>query len=323
MPSPGYELRQAGCDVSERILVVDDDPDIVQFVRANLEVEGYTVRTATSGTEGLEQAFAEVPDLVLLDVSMPDVDGLEVLRRLQVSPATANVAVVLLTARAHSADRVHGLELGADDYVTKPFDIEELVARMRAVLRRSKAMRDLSPLTSLPGNFRIAEELERRVGGGKPVAVVHADLDNFKAFNDHYGFMRGDNVIKFTANTLVEAAVETGDATCFVGHVGGDDFIAVMAPDAAELFCKTVVDRFDDGILDFYDPQDALRGFVEVIDRRGERHAFPIVSISLGVATNARRRFSTEWEASAVASEMKEHAKTEAGSCYRIDRRSG
>ena len=105
------------------------------------------------------------------------------------------------------------------------------MARVGAVLRRSKAMRDLSPLTALPGNFRIGEELQRRVASGRPMAVVHADLDNFKAFNDHYGFMRGDNVIKFTANTLVQAAVDTDDPSCFVGHVGGDDFIAVMHPD--------------------------------------------------------------------------------------------
>jgi DNA-binding response OmpR family regulator len=308
--------------MSERILVIDDDADIVQFVKMNLELEGYRVETGTSGAEGLEAARREPPDLILLDIMMPDIDGLEVLNRLQVNPATAHVAVVLLTARAQAEDRIRGLEMGADDYITKPFDIEELVARVGTVLRRSKAMRDLSPLTGLPGNFRIAEEMGRRVNSGRPVAIVHADLDNFKAFNDHYGFMRGDNVIKFTANTLVEAAAEVNEPTCFVGHVGGDDFIAVMNPDVVETFCKTVIDRFDDGILDFYDPQDALRGYVEVIDRRGERHAFPIVSISMGVATNSRRTFQSEWEASAIASEMKEHAKTEAGSTYKVDRRT-
>ncbi|HSG80508.1 MAG TPA: response regulator [Acidimicrobiia bacterium] len=308
--------------MTERILLIDDDPDIVRFVTMNLELEGYEVTSATSGREGLEAAASRPPDLVLLDVMMSDIDGLEVLSRLQASPATVHVAVILLTARAHAADRVRGLELGADDYVTKPFDIEELVARIGSVIRRSKAMRDLSPLTALPGNFRIAEEMQRRVAGGRPLAIVHADLDNFKAFNDHYGFMRGDNVIKFTANTLIEAAVEVDDPTCFVGHVGGDDFIAVMSPDIAEQFCKAVLERFDDGILDFYDPQDALRGYVEVIDRRGERHAFPIVAISLGVATNLRRVFTSEWEASAVASEMKEHAKTEPGSAYKVDRRT-
>ena len=308
--------------MSERILVIDDDADVVSFVRVSLEREGYEVATALLGNAGLRSALERPPGLILLDILMPDLDGLELLSRLRVNPATSSVPVVLLTARTESADRVRGLELGADDYITKPFDIEELVARVGAVLRRSKAMRDLSPLTALPGNFRIAEELQRRVASGRPMAVVHADLDNFKAFNDHYGFMRGDNVIKFSANVLVQAAVDTDDPACFVGHVGGDDFIAVMHPDVAETYCKTVIDRFDDGILDFYDPQDALRGVVEVIDRRGERHSFPIVSISLGVATNLRRTFNNEWEASAVAAEMKEHAKHEMGSCYRVDRRN-
>jgi DNA-binding response OmpR family regulator len=307
--------------MSERILVVDDDADIVKFMRMSLVKEGYEVITATSARAALESALAAPPDLVLLDIMMPEMDGLEVLNLLKVNPVTANVSVVLLTGRTDARERIKGLDMGADDYMTKPFDIDELVARVGAVLRRSKAMRDLSPLTGLPGNFRIAEELERRVAGGRPMAVAHADLDNFKAFNDHYGFMRGDKVIKFTANVLVETAVETGDPTCFVGHVGGDDFIIVMHPDVVEQFCRSMIDRFDDGILDFYEPQDALRGFVEVIDRRGERHAFPIVSISAGVATNVRRTFTSEWEASAIASEMKEHAKNEAGSCYRVDRR--
>jgi len=308
--------------MSEQILVIDDDADLVRFVRMSLEREGYEVASALEGADGLRLALEQPPDLILLDVLLPDVDGLEVLGRLRVNPGTTSVPVVLLTARTDARDRVRGLDLGADDYITKPFDIEELLARVGAVLRRSKAMRDLSPLTALPGNFRIAEELHRRVAGGRPMAVIHTDLDNFKAFNDHYGFMRGDTVIKFTANVLVAAARDTADASCFVGHVGGDDFVAVMHPDSVEQFCKTVIDRFDDGILDFYDPADALRGYVEVIDRRGERHAFPIVSISLGVATNLRRTFSSEWEASAVAAEMKEHAKGEAGSCYKVDRRA-
>lgn len=308
--------------MSERILIIDDDPEIARFVEASLVLDGYDVRSALDARTGIESALSEPPDLVLLDLMMPEIDGFEILHRLKTSPTSANVAVVLLTGKANVRDLVRGLDDGADDYITKPFDIDELRARVGSVLRRSKAMRDLSPLTGLPGNFRIAEELERRVTGGGPVAVVHADLDNFKAFNDHYGFMRGDNVIKFSANTLVEAAVEVGDPTCFIGHVGGDDFIMVMDPSSAEQFCKVVVERFDDGILDFYDDHDALRGYVEVIDRRGERHAFPIVAISLGVATNIRRTFSSEWEASAIAAEMKEHAKSESGSSFRIDRRA-
>jgi diguanylate cyclase (GGDEF)-like protein len=309
--------------MSQRVLAIDDDAEVLDFVRSSLEDEGFEVLGAADGASGIEAAVKFTPDIVLLDLTMPDMDGFAVLESLRQNPATSQVPVVLITVAASVEDLVRGLDAGADDYVTKPFAIEELIARVGSVLRRAKTMRELSPLTGLPGNFRIAEELQRRVSSGGPLAVIHADLDNFKAFNDHYGFMRGDNVIKFTANVLVEAAGEIDDPSVFVGHVGGDDFITVMGPDAADRFCKEVIERFDDGILDFYDPQDALRGQVEVIDRRGERHAFPIVSISLGVATNLRRRFASEWEASAVASEMKEHAKSEAGSSFKVDRRSG
>lgn len=308
--------------MSARILLIDDDPDIVRFVTSNLELEGYAVKSALTAAEGLAVALADPPDLVLLDLVLADGDGYEIMERVRTNPGTSNVPVMLVSARTQTRDIVKGLDAGADDYIGKPFDVDELVARVRAVLRRSRAMRDLSPLTGLPGNFRIAEELERRINAGGRVAVVYGDLDHFKAFNDHYGFMRGDNVIKFTASTLLEAAAAVGDPTSFIGHVGGDDFIMVMDPDSAEAFCSHVVERFDDGILDFYDSHDAMRGYVEVIDRRGERHKFPVVSISLGVATNRKRSFTTEWEASAVASEMKEHAKSEPGSSYKIDRRT-
>lgn len=309
--------------MTERILLVDDDPDVVRFVTSSLELEGFSTKSVSSPEEGLAVATADPPDLLMLDVSLEDGEGFALIERLRTGPVTANVPMVLVTAQDRVTDIVRGLDAGADDYVTKPFAVDELLARVRAVLRRSNAMRDMSPLTGLPGNFRIAEELERRINAGGPVAVVYGDLDNFKAYNDHYGFMRGDNVIKFTANTLLEAARSVDDSTAFIGHVGGDDFIMVMDPDSAEAFCGDVVERFEDGILDFYDAHDAMKGHVEVIDRRGERHNFPIVSISLGVATNLHRRFTTEWEASAVASEMKEHAKTEAGSSYKIDRRTG
>jgi len=309
--------------MTERILLVDDDPDIVQFVTTNLELEGYATKSVTTAEEALAVGIDDPPDLLLLDLASSDGSGYELLTRLRTNSSTANVPLMVLTAESRVTDIVRGLDAGADDYITKPFAIDELLARIRAVLRRSNAMRDLSPLTGLPGNFRIAEELERRINGGGPVAVIHGDIDNFKAFNDHYGFMRGDNVIKFTANTLVEAANSVEDSTSFIGHVGGDDFIMVMNPEYAEEFCQDVVERFDDGVLDFYDTHDALKGSVEVVNRRGERHSFPIVSFSLGVATNRRRGFTTEWEASAVASEMKEHAKSEACSSYKIDRRVG
>lgn len=308
--------------MTERILVVDDDPDILEFVRMNLELDGFEVELAAGGREALEKAVANPPDLMLLDVMMPEMDGLTVLRRMRADPPTANIPVIVLTARSLAEDRVKGLDLGADDYITKPFDLEELMARVRTVLRRSQQMRDLSPLTGLPGNFQITTELERRIAGDSPFALVHADLDNFKAFNDHYGFLRGDAVIKFTASILTDAAIAVEDRDAFVGHVGGDDFIAIVHDKNAEPFCEEIVDTFDDGILEFYDTADALQGYIEVTDRRGERRAFPVCSLSMGVASSAREGLTNEWEASSVASEMKEVAKRTPGTNFQIDRRT-
>jgi diguanylate cyclase (GGDEF)-like protein len=200
--------------------------------------------------------------------------------------------------------------------------VGELVARVKAVLRRTKSARDTSPLTGLPGNFRIGTEIEARIADGGPFALIHCDLDNFKAFNDHYGFMRGDQVITFCADCLRQAVEDVGDPNAFVGHIGGDDFVAVTDAALSEQFCKAVIDRFDDGILDYYDTADALRGYIEVTDRRGERYAFPVVSISMGVVTNLTRPITSQWEASAIAVEMKEFAKKQHGSSYKIDRRT-
>jgi diguanylate cyclase (GGDEF)-like protein len=308
--------------MSERILVVDDDPDILQFVQMNLELDGFRVDVADGGQAALEKAAERPPDLMLLDIMMPEIDGLTVLRRMRSDPSTASVPVIILTARSLAEDRVKGLDLGADDYITKPFDLEELVARVRTVLRRSRQMRDLSPLTGLPGNFRISGELEERIDTDVPIAVVHSDLDNFKAFNDHYGFMRGDTVIKFTARVLLDAASATEHGDVFVGHVGGDDFVSIVHADDMKAYCDEIVSLFDDGILDYYDTADALQGYIEVTDRKGERHAFPVCSLSMGVATSEHKPLTSEWEASSVASEMKEFAKRVPGTNYQVDRRT-
>ncbi len=308
--------------MTERILVVDDDEDIVRVVRINLELEGFFVETANDGQEALEKAVENPPNLVLLDIMMPRMDGLTALRKMRSHGTLAGTSIVLLTARGLTEDRVNGLELGADDYITKPFDVTEMVARVKAVLRRTQAARDTSPLTGLPGNFRIGTEIESRVATGETFAVIYGDLDNFKAFNDHYGFMRGDQVIKFTGDVAQRALDEVGDPNGFVGHIGGDDFVSICRADVAEQYCKAAIDMFDDGILDYYDTADALRGYIEVIDRRGERFAFPVVSISFGVVTNRTRPITSQWEASAVAVEMKEFAKKQHGSSYEIDRRT-
>ncbi|HEX6230565.1 MAG TPA: response regulator [Actinomycetota bacterium] len=305
----------------ETILVVDDDPDIARFVEVNLRSAGYEVSVASDGEEALTAAATLRPDLVLLDVMMPRIDGFEVAQRLRRNPQTANTSIIMLTAKALSTDKVLGLTAGADDYIIKPFDPIELLARVKGTLRRAREMRNLSPLTGLPGNIRIQEEIERMVREDRPFAVVYADLDNFKAYNDQKGFVRGDRLIQAAAHVIQDAVAEFAGAEGFVGHVGGDDFVAVLPPEVAEDVAKRIVERFDEQIADFYEPEDVERGFVEVEDRRGVLQQVPLVGVSVGIATTQVRRFAHYGEAVSVATEMKQFAKRESRSSYAVDRR--
>jgi diguanylate cyclase (GGDEF)-like protein len=307
--------------MAELILVVDDDPDIARFVEVNLRSAGYDVKVASDGEMALEIAFEIRPDLVLLDVMMPRIDGFEVAQRLRRDPRTANASIIMLTAKALSSDKVLGLTAGADDYIIKPFDPIELLARVKGVLRRKKEMLNLSPLTGLPGNIRIQDEIQRRVEDGRPFALFYCDLDNFKAYNDHYGFVRGDRVIQASARILQDNVDQFAGADGFVGHVGGDDFVAVVPPEVAEDAAGAVCKKFDEEIVTYYDRDDLERGYVEIEDRRNNVQQFPIVSISIGIATTDTRRFSHPGEAVDVATEMKRFAKQQPGSSYAVDRR--
>ena len=275
----------------ETILVVDDDPDIARFVEVNLRSAGYDVSVASDGEQALEKAAALRPDLVLLDVMMPRIDGFEVAQRLRRNPQTASTSIIMLTAKALSTDKVLGLTAGADDYIIKPFDPIELLARVKGTLRRAKEMRNLSPLTGLPGNIRIQEEIERNVRDDRPFAVLYCDLDNFKAYNDEKGFVRGDRLIQATARIIQDAVVEFAGTDGFVGHVGGDDFVAVVPPESAEDIATRIVERFDGDIHEFYEREDIKRGYIEVEDRKGEMQKLPLAGVSVGIATTEVRRF--------------------------------
>ena len=171
------------------VLVADDDEDIVRFVEINLKLEGFEVIIAENGELALQKAYEALPDLILLDIMMPKLDGFEVCQRLRSDSRTKNISIIMLTARSLSADKVVGLTAGADDYMIKPFDPLELLARVKCALRRSREMRAINPLTQLPGNVQIEQEVQACVTGHKPFALMHIDIDDFKAFNDYYGFL--------------------------------------------------------------------------------------------------------------------------------------
>jgi diguanylate cyclase (GGDEF)-like protein len=304
------------------VLVVDDDRDVATFIETNLRTEGFDVLVAHDGAEALDLITETLPDLALVDVMMPRMDGIEVVRRLRSAAATASLPVIMLTAKTLPTDKVVGLTAGADDYMIKPFDTLELVARVRSTLRRNADMRAVSPLTGLPGNHRINEEIEFRTASNEQFAVCHVDLDNFKAFNDRYGWLRGDDVIELVSATLKLAGAQAGSPPPFIGHVGGDDFVVICAPDQVEPFCDTTMERFDASVVALHDAVDVERGFLSVVDRQGHERHYPLTSVSIGVATTERRHYQDPRDVVAVANEMKSVAKARAGSSVAIDRRT-
>jgi diguanylate cyclase (GGDEF)-like protein len=307
--------------MAESILIVDDEPDIAALVAVNLEAEGYDCHQVGRGDDALDLALHLRPDLVILDLMLPGVDGVDVCRQLRKDPRTATAGIIMLTARSLPKDRVTGLEAGADDYVDKPFDVDELVARVHTSLRRARQLRATSPLTGLPGNFEIESRLDGKLADGIDFALLHVDLDGFKAYNDHYGFVRGDRAIVLTARAIQLAceAVECDES--FVGHIGGDDFVVVCDVDQAEEMARQIVARFDEQVEALYDPEDRATGFIELADRTGRLHRYPFLSVSIGVATSEVRAFTSSAEAAAVAVELKRFAKAAHGSAWRIDRR--
>jgi diguanylate cyclase (GGDEF)-like protein len=304
------------------VLVVDDDVDVARFIEVNLRLEGFDVVVAHDGQEALDVISAGLPDLALLDVMMPRIDGVELCRRLRSDPLTASLPVIMLTAKSLSVDKVVGLTAGADDYIIKPFDTLELIARVHSTLRRNADMRAVSPLTGLPGNHRINEEIAARATGDQHFAVCHVDLDNFKAFNDRYGWLRGDDCITLLASSLKAAAVEAGLPQSFIGHVGGDDFVVICTPEQVDVLTSRCIDIFDAGVASLHDPADTAAGYISIVDRQGNERRYPLVSVSIGVAMTGRRHYADHRAIVAVATEMKSVAKGQQGSAVAVDRRT-
>ena len=305
----------------DRVLVVEDDPFISRLLTLELGAEGFEVETAADGIEALDQALAAPPDLVLCDVMMPRMDGFELTRRLREDPRTEGTTIIMLTARGLGADKLEGLSSGADDYIVKPFDNEEVIARVRGALRRARYMKSQSPLTGLPGNLRIEDEIQARVDANEPFAVLYLDLDNFKSFSDRYGFVRGDTALRATGALIRDAVREVGGPEGFVGHIGGDDFVVLTSPSSALPLAEEAIRRFDAAVAGWYDPEDATAGFLETEDRRGELQRFPLLSMSIGIATTDVRPFTHRAEAVEVATELKNLAKRTPGSSVSVDRR--
>jgi len=302
------------------ILVVDDDSALRTIMSTNLEMAGFRVLTAADGPSALALLDEHLPDVVLLDVLLPMMDGYATLGRIRRHATASHVPVIVLTGRGDSSDPVKSLEAGADDFIARPFSPQEMLARVRAKVRRANVDSSLQPLTRLPGNIAIEHEVRSRFEQRLPWAVIYADIDNFKAYNDAYGFARGDEAIKLVASTMAETIKQCGGETDFLGHIGGDDFIIVTEPLRAESLARAVANNFDRDVPRLYDAVDRNRGWIASRDRRGNAMKFPLMSLSLAIVTKSNRITSYQ-SIGEVAAELKSYAKRQAGSFVATDKR--
>lgn len=308
--------------MKSKVLIIDDSRTIVAILSDLLLKAGFEVESVLEGSEAIHKVLQFMPDLVLLDIVMPSFNGIDFCKVLRNDTRTSHLPIILITSKNQVEDKVAGLEAGADDYVLKPFEEVELIARIKTNLRRARQEKSFNPLTGLPGNVLIEELLKKKVNSREKFAFMYADLDNFKAYNDAYGFLKGDEILRAFSTIIQEAVAKKGRVGDFVGHIGGEDFVVITTPDKAEDIAKEIIRDLKNCCKDFYNQEDAQREYIEGINRQGVSCQFPLVSVSIGIAHNEKRDIKTHWEVVEIATELNKYAKKTPGNIYAKDQRS-
>lgn len=314
-----------------RIFIVDDADQDLRVHAATLRSQGFEIVTAGSGEEALLRVEADVPDLFLITVKMTGMDGFALCEQLKQDARLINVPVIFVTDNPTSEAIDRGYAAGAVDYISKPCHLSEFLARVRTHIRLHRLLLevarleeiaiDANPLTHLPGNNTIVSTIQDAIDQKLDQTVLYADLDNFKAYNDHYGFSDGDDLLLFTAETLQTAIRTVCGGKGFLGHVGGDDFVLMVDAAKAEALGAEIVRQFDLGAPAFYRDEDAERGYIEGEDRLGHLVRFPLAAISMGGVRLQRYNFTRYLEVASVCAEVKHLAKAVPGSNLFMDRR--
>jgi DNA-binding response OmpR family regulator len=286
-----------------RLLIVEDDPDIANMLRIYFSSQQYEVDLAGRGGEALEKTRHSLPNLIVLDIMLPDIDGFDVCRVLRTNTRTSHVPIIFLTQKDERSDKLQGLELGADDYVTKPFDIEELKLRVQRAIARAEQQSLTDPRSGLPAG-RLIEEQLRRIIRRSDWALMDIRLNHFEAFKEVYGFVAADDVLRFTTLLLGEVVDEIGTADDFIGHPGGDNFIVITTPDAAPGLRLRLKARFAQEVLSHYNFLDRQQGFITA-EQDGQPKRMPLMSLSIGVVSPQDTQFSDIREITELAAEAR------------------
>ena len=254
----------------KKLLIAEDDDDTSYLLSSALGDAGFLCLRARNGEEALNLARTELPDALVLDVMMPKMDGLEVCSRIKADVLLSRIPILMLTSLGGVDDRVAGLEAGADDYLPKPFDIRELTARVKALIRQSRRERDRNPTTNLPAGEAIEEKVTALLRAKEAFCVLYIDIENFRSYADMYGYHKADEVVADTGKMILQQARHLSDPPPFVGHVGGDDFLVICDAAVALTLPKVLEETFLASVEEFYDEVDQKRGYLSFPGESGE-----------------------------------------------------
>ncbi len=306
--------------MEKEIVIIDDEEELIKMAREVMKGErGYKFKRAK--TDKIEDMLKSIPELIIINednVKRPIVELCDAIRNDEDNSITP---IIVVTSSKEKGHHLEIMECAVEYVIQKPIDKDYFYYNIRNILRLINTNRRVSPLTGLPGNVQIHAELKKRLLQKEEFAVLYLDLDNFKAYNDVYGFVKGDEIIKFTARTALKHVHESECDDSFVGHIGGDDFVAIVDGEACEKICQSIIAEFDAKVTEYFTSEDVKRGYIEVANRKNIMEQFPLTSLSIGVVVVDTKKFHNILEIGEVGAQIKHIAKTIMGSSYAIDRR--
>ena len=286
-----------------RLLIVEDDVDISNMLKIYFSSQGYEVETALRGGDALEKTRQSMPHLIVLDIMLPDINGYEVCRQLRTTMRTSHIPVIFLTQKDERSDRLQGLELGADDYITKPFDIDELKLRVQNAIARSERESLTDPQTGLPAGRMIEDQLRHAIRQPQGWAFLDVRINYFEAFKNVYGFIAAGDVLRFAAMLTGEVVDEDGTPNDFLGHAGSDNFVILTVEDRAEAIKKRLKERFKEEVVTHYNFMDRQQGYILAPDESGKIEPTPMMSLAVGIISPSSHYFADIREITELAAE--------------------
>ncbi len=303
------------------VYIIDNNNELIEKLRESFKRELDEYKFKSVKTSEIELALRNIPALIIIDEDTADANIVEFCKSIRSNEDNSITPIIVVSSNRDKEHVIDVLKTDVEYYIKKPINEEYLYYTIKNIVGLLTKNRRVSPLTGLPGNVQIQAEMKKRLLNKETFAILYFDLDNFKAYNDVYGFANGDEIIKFTARTITKHIHQIQNSENFVGHVGGDDFVAIISQADYDSVCQNIIAEFDKFSPGFYNDVDVERGYVEVANRRGIIEQFPLTSISIAVLEIDSKIYKNTLEIGEIAGQVKHKAKAVLGSTYVVNKR--